>query len=209
MEDQNKRKLKNYLINRDLQLSIIVHNLLFMVIIILTAIGVVLLPLIRDMTLTDNIDVKYRAAQSFLVIAKRLIPALLILLVPYMAHLLLVTHRICGPVVNFGHTFSRLSEGDLTRKVSVRRRDFFKNESEGINAMIDGVSKIVCRVIVDQENLVSELDDIIARADTLDSQEKVKSSLKRLKKQADRVSEGLTHFRVEDTVALLDHDEQG
>jgi nitrogen fixation/metabolism regulation signal transduction histidine kinase len=53
---------------------------------------------------------------------------------------LIISHRFCGPLENFCHTFRRISHGDLTRKVFLRRNDFLKFEAGQVNDMIESLS---------------------------------------------------------------------
>ena len=76
-------------------------------------------------------------------------------------HQILITNRICGPLANFSHTFKRLAEGDLTRKVYLRQRDHLKKECTKINEMIYGLSCILKRLMENHRKLILTLEDVI------------------------------------------------
>ena len=77
MARKSKRKLKNYLLSNDAQLRIIIPNLLWMLLIIIATMGVVLSPLMMDMFLSDDIEIQYRAAITFLSFIKQLVPTII------------------------------------------------------------------------------------------------------------------------------------
>ena len=146
------------------------------------------------MILSDDIEIQYRMAQTFLILIKWLLPAIILIVVLFVIHHIIVTHRICGPLVNFTHTFKKMGQGDLTRKVYVRHRDYLKKECEEINGMIDGLSTLLGQVNRDQKNLIDEMEDLMAHVESLDTPEKIKTSLNVLENKARVVSERLSLF---------------
>lgn len=195
MQKENRRKLSNYIIDMELQIRIIVGSLIFMLAAVIVILVIILYPLFRDMFSTD-METQYRAAQTFLILVKRLVLAVTLLLLLFTLHLITVTHRICGPLVNFRHVFSRLKEGDLSRRVSIRQDDYVKRECEKINCMIDGLSHIVSQVKEDQKKLISDLEDMISHAHDLDTKEKLAAALQIVMVDARHVMETLSRFQV-------------
>jgi methyl-accepting chemotaxis protein len=194
MEKNNKRKFRNYLINKDLQLRVVFNTIIYMLLVILLTVGVVFSPLVGKMIFSDDIEIQYRMAQTFLILVKWLLPAIILIVILFVIHHIIVTHRICGPLVNFTHTFKKVGQGDLTRKVYVRHRDYLKKECGEINGMIDGLSAILNRVSEDQNALLSELGEIMANVESLDTPEKIKTSLNVVETKARLVSERLSLF---------------
>ncbi len=87
-----KRKLRNYLINKDLQLRLIRNNLFYLLICVIVTVGILLYPIIHDMMFLPDLESQYHAALTFLLLVKRLVPAILIVLVLFMdIRLLLAT----------------------------------------------------------------------------------------------------------------------
>jgi methyl-accepting chemotaxis protein len=166
-----------------------------LVAILLTAVGT-LAPLIYNMVFGIGLKVQYEAAQAFLAVTKVLMPALLCLLILYAVHLLYVTHRIVGPLMNFTQTFLRLAAGDFTRKVRLRRHDFLQKESEHINTMIDQLSGLLSRLRSDHRELSAVLEDLIAKAQDLDTQEKVRVALDILRREAVDMEGSISGFQI-------------
>lgn len=191
-----KRKLRNYLINKDLQFRLIRNNLFYLLICVIITVSILLYPLIHDMMFLPDIESQYRAAQTFLLLVKWLVPAILIVLVLFMGHTIITTHRICGPLVNFTHTFDRLAQGDLTRKVYMRKGDYLKSECERINLMVDGISGIINRLFANHNKLMATLQSLNEQAKDTDIKEKLEDSLKIIKQDGEYVSDTLSRFKV-------------
>ena len=192
----SKRKLRNYLINKDLQIRLIRNNLFYLLICVIVTVSVLLYPLIHDMMLLPDLESQYRAAQTFLLLVKWLVPSILIVLILFMGHTIIITHRICGPLVNFTHTFDRLAQGDLTRKVYIRKGDYLKSECERINLMIEGISDIINRLFKDHNQLLATLLSLNGQVNDTETKEKLEYSLKIIRQDVEYVSDTLSKFKV-------------
>jgi methyl-accepting chemotaxis protein len=95
----------------------------------------------------------------FIILLERLAYSLVILLILAFIHQIVITHKICGPLVNFRNTFKRISEGDLTRKIFLRRHDFLQDEANQVNEMIDVLSNFVSRIKNENRLLRAALED--------------------------------------------------
>lgn len=198
MAQKYKRKWINYIVDWDLQFRIISQSLIYMFFIVLITVGVILSPLIYDMVFSTNLDVQYQSAQTFLILVKRLVPAIIVVLVLFTVHQIIITHKICGPLVNFSHTFKRLAEGDLTRKIYLRQGDYLKRECDKINDMIDGLSGILRRLIEDHKKLILKLEDIMMRVQDIDTRENIQCSLEILNNEVHYVANTMTVFKLEE-----------
>jgi methyl-accepting chemotaxis protein len=198
MKTRYKRSFRNYLLCKDLQLHVLAQSFVYVSAMVMAAIGIILYPLIRDMTTLEDMERQYEAAQTLLSLAKWLVPAILTLLVLFMGHLLIITHRICGPLVNFTHTFNRIAEGDLTRKVYLRNGDYLRNECERINHMIDGISGLVNRLRADHGKLMITLQDLKEGVNDIDTKEKIEATLEMIRQEAKYLSDSLSRFKVEE-----------
>ncbi|HOF05675.1 MAG TPA: hypothetical protein PK175_11035 [Syntrophales bacterium] len=143
MTPHKQRKLTNYLVDRDLQIRVLVYALFYMIAVVMITVAVLLFPTIRGMDLSDNQAVSYYAAQTFIMVTTKVIPAVALIVVLYALHLIIITHRICGPLVNFSHAFRRVGEGDLRQRIKLRQGDYLKKECDRINDMIRDLSLMV------------------------------------------------------------------
>jgi len=142
----NKRKLKNYLVNKNDQLRIALQTLIYMSLIVLITMAVILYPSMADIFYSQDLNIQYRASQSFLLLLNRLVPTIIIIFILVFLHQIVITHRIWGPLKNFTNTIEVIGSGDFTRKVIPRKRDYLKEECRQINNMVDGLTKLVSNI---------------------------------------------------------------
>ncbi|MEI6609458.1 MAG: methyl-accepting chemotaxis protein [Deltaproteobacteria bacterium] len=191
-----KRNLRNYLTNKDLQLRLIRNNLFYLLLCVIVTVGILLYPLIYDMMFLPDLESQYQAAQTFLLLVKWLVPAILIVLILFMGHTIIITHRICGPLVNFTNAFDRLAQGDLTRKVYIRKGDYLRSECNRINIMIDGISGILNRLFTNHNQLLVTLQSLDEQEKDAQIKEKLASSLSIIRQDVKYVSDTLSKFKV-------------
>ncbi|BCS97536.1 hypothetical protein DSLASN_31680 [Desulfoluna limicola] len=157
MPQEHKRQLKNLFINRALQLKLVFISLGYMAIMLAITLSFTLLPVLHTMFGTSDPLVQYQSAQTFILLAQRLVPAVLFLFFLFFIHLVLMTHRVCGPLVNFTHTFERMAEGDFTRRIHLRRRDYLNDEAEMINEVLDNLRDHVAAIQEENQALEKSL----------------------------------------------------
>ncbi|MCB2147708.1 MAG: hypothetical protein KQI81_14620 [Deltaproteobacteria bacterium] len=57
--------------------------------------------------------VQHVSGNLFLILLRRIGLAMLLILVMAAVHQMILSHRFCGPLVNFGHTFDRMASRRL------------------------------------------------------------------------------------------------
>jgi methyl-accepting chemotaxis protein len=201
-EIKRKRWFKQYIVDRDIQLRVIAYGLMYMLVVVVITVAVMMLPLISEMDWAENPDIQYYAAQTFLMLVQRVLPAITLLFLIFALHLVIITHRICGPLVNFSHTFKRITVGDLRRKVFIRRGDYLKKECERINEMIDGFSRIVSHLMADHRNLTAALEDLILHVKDQKTKEKIEAALDIVRNDAQYVTQTLSVFKLSENDVL-------
>ena len=70
-------------------------------------------------------------------------PVLLPVVALLLLHSIFVSHRIAGPIFNFRRIFERISAGDLTTPVHIRKTDYLQNEARVLGRMVEGLR---CRI---------------------------------------------------------------
>jgi signal transduction histidine kinase len=154
-EYKNRRKLKNYLINPGFQLRLALVHTLFVVVVVVVLVAILLSPLYYKIQTTSELWSQYVLAQFMLNLMDRVAVVVLLIIIISAIYQIIFSHRLCGPFVNMNHTFDRLSKGDLTRKVFLRRKDFLKKEAESINGVVDALNKRICMLKKVQTDLSS------------------------------------------------------
>ena len=190
----NQRKLKNYLIANKTQLKIVLANLILMVLVVAVIIVTILSPFYHDIFLMDDLYSQHYSAKFFLVLLDRLSFAFIAILLLALIHNVLANHKLCGPLVNFSKTFKKIAQGDLTRKVFLRRYDFLKSEAHQVNDMIDSLSDYITKIKKDNDRLLSALEEV---DNGKIEKNKYENAFNIVKKQANLCNEHLSKFKID------------
>ena len=190
----NRRQLKNYLIANKIHFKMMLANLTLMLLVITVVIGGVLYPFYHEIFKINDIYAQHYSAKFFVVLLDRLSIALIAVLLISLIYQMIINHKFCGPLVNFSHTFKKISKGDLTRKIYLRRYDFLKNEAAEVNDAIDFLSDHIKTLKRDHEQLLSTINGVSGSQIKLSENQNV---LEALKKQADICNEHLSVFKID------------
>ncbi|EKD40563.1 MAG: hypothetical protein ACD_75C00011G0002 [uncultured bacterium] len=71
--------------------------------------------------------------------------------------MIMLSHRIAGPIFRFNATMDELKAGDLTRRFNLRNKDHFKELADRINALSDAMD----RKVGDIKSRADEISGII------------------------------------------------
>ena len=191
----NQRQLKNYLIANKIHFKMMLANLMLMLLVVLVILGSVLYPFYQEIFKINDLYAQHYSAKFFIVLLDRLSLALFAVLLISLIYQMMINHKFCGPLVNFSNTFKKISQGDLTRKIFLRRYDFLKNEAAQVNDMIDFLSDHIMTIKKDYDPLIATLEDVTAgeMAPT-----EYQNALNTLKKQADIYHKHLSVFKIDD-----------
>jgi len=128
---------RNYIIDKSLQIRLLMYNGIYFMTIVL-AIGVALfLPLYLDFTNPDlSSDQLLVVAERVLYLHNKIWPVILAVFVVLGLHSILVSHRIAGPLYRFRMTFQDIIDGNLSRFIRIRKRDYLVGEQAKIEEMV-------------------------------------------------------------------------
>lgn len=191
----NRRRLKNYIFANKVHFKMMLTNLVYTALIFFVIVFGVLSPFYRDIFQLTDMYSQHYSAKFFVVLLDRLSLALIAVLLVSLIYQMIINHKFCGPLVNFSHTFKKITQGDLTRKIFLRRYDFLKNEAAQVNDMIDALSNHITAIKKDHYLLLAMLEDVTAGE--MGSTE-CQNAFKDLKKQADICHKQLSVFKIED-----------
>ena len=189
----NRRRLKNYLVVNNTHLKMMFANLILMLLVFAVIVVAVIRPFYHEIFEISDLYAQHYSAKFFIVLLDRLSIALLVILLFNVLYQMIINHKFCGPLVNFSHTFKKITQGDLTRKVFLRRYDFHKNEAVQVNDMIDSLSDHIMILKNDHDRLLSTLKKVsgseMERAE-------YQNTLEVLRKQADICQNHLSVFKI-------------
>ncbi len=194
--DINRRKLKNYLFANKTQVQIVLFNFTMLILVFGIIIASTLFPLYSDIFRSNNIYLQNVTAKLFVVLLERLSIGFGLVLLIIVIHQVLVIHKLCGPLVNFGKIFNRISHGDLTHRIFLRRRDFLQNEAHQVNEMLDSLTDSLSAIKKENTLLVSELEQLINKHA---EKETIVTALKNVKRRADLNNSHLSKFSILET----------
>jgi len=192
---RNQRQLKNYLIANKIHFKMMLANLILMLLVVAVFIGAVLYPFYREIFRIDDIYAQHYSAKFFVVLLDRISFALIAVLLIGLLYQMIINHKFCGPWVNFLNTFKKITQGDLTRKIYLRRYDFLKNEAAQVNDMIDWLSDHIMTIKKDHGRLISTLNEV---SGSEMEQAEYQNTLETIRKQADICHKHLSVFKIED-----------
>lgn len=135
----NRRSWRNFLAYPNFQFRLALVQVVFVGLVAAVLFLTLILPEYGKPITPDNTLMQYAVAQMVLQVFDRVGVAMIAIMVVSALYHIFFSHRLCGPLINMGHTFDRLAQGDTTRKVFLRRKDFLKKEAQRINAMLDAV----------------------------------------------------------------------
>lgn len=198
MNSRSDRKIANMLIDRGLQIKVILTGMIYMFLVLIVTLFVILFPTVSEMHTSHDLNVQYRAAQTFLILGQKLMPATVALFTFFFIHLIIITHRICGPLVNFRNTFNRIASGDLTRKVFLRRGDYLIRECNEINDMIESLSEHIYNIRQNHDKMSAVLEEALLSVADDETREKIERILDEVKGEALAVKNNLRNFRIDE-----------
>ena len=190
----NRRRLKNYLIANKIHFKMMLANLMLMLLIFAVVIGAVLYPFYHEIFMIDDIYAQHYSAKFFVVLLDRLSLSLFAVLLIGLIYQMIINHKFCGPLVNFSHTFKKISQGDFTRKIYLRRYDFLTNEAAQVNDMIDFLSDRIMILKKDHDQLLLTLKEVsgseMERAE-------YQNAFETIRKQTDICQNHLSIFKID------------
>ena len=178
---------------KNVQLKIAITNLMYMLLLLIVVVLTILSPLYLDIFQSAELCNQYFSAKLFVVLLERLAYSLVILSILAFIHQIVITHKICGPLVNFMNTFKKISEGNLTRKIVLRRHDFLQNEASRANEMIDVLSSFVSKIKNENRLLRMTLEEAMKGGV---QPEKLDEILQKAIEHADCCTEHLSKFKI-------------
>jgi len=132
---KNRRKLKNFIVNKK-QLAIVVIGTVYFFLSLTAVLTLIVAPLYSDIFQSSEISIQRESAKVFILLSEKMAIAVSAIFLITIIPLIWGTHRFFGPLINFSNIFRRVTGGDLTAHVYLRRGDLLKSEARQVNEMI-------------------------------------------------------------------------
>ena len=101
----NQRKWRNILVHPSFQLRLALIHIAFIVLIIAVIFTVFAIILHYDLRGSGDLWAQYATARLMLLLLERMAVIVLLVVVASVVYHIIFSHRLCGPLVNMGHTF--------------------------------------------------------------------------------------------------------
>ena len=180
------------------QYRILFLHLLYFLALILIFTSAVFLPLIMQLESgTLSVAERHAVADQFLSLHARLWPAVLILFVLLSAHSVFVSHRIAGPLFRFRKVLKAVASGDLSVRLTLRKKDYLVKEAELVEEMIVTLRNKIGSL---QEHC-SELDALVEEVKVAvenGSAEEARSKIARLRADTAQLLAAVDEFRTDE-----------
>ncbi len=183
----------------EFQTRILFLHLVYFLALILIFLSSVFLPLIFRLG-SDSLpfDERHAVADQFLSLHAHLWPAVLVLFFLLSAHSVFVSHRIAGPLVRFRKVLGAVAAGDLSVRLTLRKKDYLVKEAAMIETMITALRGKIGRVKERCSDLDALAEEIQAEAGS-ESSDKIRPKIERLRAATARLTASLDEFNTEAT----------
>jgi methyl-accepting chemotaxis protein len=186
------------IVHRTYQYRFLAFTITYTIIVVFFMAAFVFVP--EFMVMTDphaSLEVQSRAADKILYGHARMWPFLIALLFLIGMHSLRVFARFVGPLYQFAQAFDQIAEGDLSFRVEIRKGDYLADERDGINDMIDSISKRIEDVRQAKEEILWTLGQMERENTGSASGIALEERVKELRMRADKLEAALQAFRLQ------------
>lgn len=189
---KNRRSWKNLLINKKVQMRVTMIHLIFLFIAIGVNTAIMLNSSLCNVFYTDDSGIM-KFVDMYVLSSEILLFSLVAVVILAVVSQMVVTHQVCGPLVNFSHSFRKAADGDLTRPVRLRSRDLLQDEARQFNEMIANLSLYIEAVKTDNRMLLEALKTLEEKNS---DPRKIQEIRRMLKEREPMMAEHLTKLRV-------------
>lgn len=143
------------------QSRLLAISLTYFGVVLLTFAGALFIPLVLQLeSNSTSWDQKMVASSQFLALHSRLWPAMAVLFVLVAIHIVIVSHRVAGPLYQFRKAFRAVAEGDVRRRVAIRKNDYLTKEMAAINEMLSSIERHIEASRASSERAMAALEGI-------------------------------------------------
>lgn len=200
------RRRQSRLIPGSFQSHFLTVSILHYFAIVLTFVTVLFFPLMlqlddRAITLDERVEF----ANQFLSLHHRVWPALFVVLVLLVVHLVYFSHRFAGPLHRCKKVFQQVANGDLTFATTARKGDYLHQEVGALNDMVSALRTNIESMEIQSgqaRTAYTELEKALAPRPRSDVAERLRA----LDEQLTSLENSLRRFR---TVRPVDEPESG
>jgi methyl-accepting chemotaxis protein len=138
MSTPGTNRRKKYIINNKIQIKYAVLSIAMLLVYTLLFLIALFVPPIFLFTSSDvSSTVRVEAANSILLINSYLWPGIGVIILLFGSLSIFITHRMVGPIYAVEKVIGRITDGDLSARVNLRKNDDLKEFGQAMNRMLD------------------------------------------------------------------------
>ncbi len=187
---------RKFIINKDLQFSLLTISIFYLLLFLVVIGSILFIPVMIELDRVDySSDQAVLAASKILYLHSKFWPAVLLVLIVIALHSIRTSHKIAGPLYRFNRLFETMKEGNLPKKITLRKGDYLLKEAELINQMLDSLQKGVKEIQAAQSGLnvaISECKDVVSHA----SKDEIFKRMNDITEKGDQLGEKLAYFKI-------------
>jgi methyl-accepting chemotaxis protein len=187
---------RKFIINKDLQLSLLIISIFYIFLFLLVIGSILFIPAMMELNQADYHSTQaLEAASKILYLHTKFWPAVLLALFLVALHSIRTSHQIAGPLYRFNCLFESMKDGNLPKRITLRKGDYLLNEVDLINQMLGSLQTRVQEIKEAQTNLnvaISECKDALNNA----SKEEISKRMNVLSEKGDQLGEKLAYFKI-------------
>jgi len=132
---------KSRMVDRQYQFGLAWRMLLVFLLFFAAGIFVVFAPSMFGLLTGADLSDLEPAAQEFLILHRRIWPAVLVVLAGVFVYTLLFSHRIAGPIHRINQVLQMMLRGDYPESVTLRRGDHFRQTAELLERLSEQLAR--------------------------------------------------------------------
>lgn len=140
MERTTNRR-KGRLVDRQFQIGLAWRMLLVFLLLFLTGIFLVFAPSMLGLLAGGTVESLEPAATEFLILHRRIWPAVVVVLFGMFAYTIVVSHRIAGPVYRINEVLRKMIRGEFPARVTFRKGDYFQETADLLETLSKTLSE--------------------------------------------------------------------
>jgi len=146
------------LIISPVQHKLMLMNAMYFVAFILLMAVALFWPLSQSLNEETSEFVRSELGRVILLLHKRFWPAALAIFALALVHAAVISHRIAGPLHRMITDMKEVGEGNLAKRIRLRKNDYLKEEADILNGVIDNLEGLVADVQIEQREVAVMAD---------------------------------------------------
>ena len=181
-----KGRRRRFIVNKRIQYKFFIIVISYLLFIVFLLGFLMFIPSILGLSGEAAFEKQVVAAQEFLTLHKRFWPSILAIILILGIHSIYIFHRVFGPMYRFKDAFERISKGDLSFNIQLRRSDYLVVEKDSINNMINSLREIIGSLKRDHMTFFEEIKQLDEKLTSSDiTLEVVRNKLKEVRENGE------------------------